>query len=383
MSISILLAEKIAQLFLILLMGYLVVRVGLLKPEDSRVLSVIMVYLVMPCMILNAFQIDNTPEVRTGIAYSFVVAGIMHLLFLALTVLLKKPLKLDVIERCAVIYSNASALVIPLLQATLGSEYVVYSCGFIIVQLVLLWTHASSLLQGSSALDWKKVLTNINMIAIFAGVLLFLLKVLGILLLVVLALMVLLLLIPFCADVSWEQDTLTVKAGALGITFPVFQYPKPEPTEESKRKKKPKKAKAAKKPAKEKKPAEPRKKAKLTLNILCTILRGAGTLIRAVFGALRITHIRVCLGVRGEDPAAAARNYGKLQAWLYPVLGVLDRFIYLQFDELRIVPDFGSAEPTVEDRVSLRISARALFIVVAAVRVLAEFWREKVLDVFL
>ena len=119
------------------------------------------------------------------------------------------------------------------------------------------------------------------------------------------------------------------------------------------------------------------------MNILCTILRGAGTLIRAVFGALHITHIRVCLGVRGEDPAAAARNYGKLQAWLYPVLGVLDRFIYLQFDELRIVPDFGSAEPTVEDRVSLRISARALFIVVAAVRVLAEFWREKVLDVFL
>ena len=212
-----------------------------------------------------------------------------------------------------------------------------------------------------------------TVLAAVGGVLLFLLKVLGILLLVVLALMVLLLLIPFCADVSWEQDTLTVKAGALGITFP----------EESKRKKKPKKAKAAKKPAKEKKPAEPRKKAKLTLNILCTILRGAGTLIRAVFGALRITHIRVCLGVRGEDPAAAARNYGKLQAWLYPVLGVLDRFIYLQFDELRIVPDFGSAEPAVEDRVSLRISARALFIVVAAVRVLAEFWREKVLDVFL
>ena len=148
--------KKIAQLFLILLMGYLVVRVGLLKPEDSRVLSVIMVYLVMPCMILNAFQIDNTPEVRTGIAYSFVVAGIMHLLFLALTALLKKPLKLDVIERCAVIYSNASALVIPLLQATLGSEYVVYSCGFIIVQLVLLCTHCCTVLRGDKGIDLKK-----------------------------------------------------------------------------------------------------------------------------------------------------------------------------------------------------------------------------------
>ena len=169
--------KKIAQLFLILLMGYLVVRVGLLKPEDSRVLSVIMVYLVMPCMILNAFQIDNTPEVRTGIAYSFVVAGIMHLLFLALTALLKKPLKLDVIERCAVIYSNASALVIPLLQATLGSEYVVYSCGFIIVQLVLLWTHCCTVLRGDKGIDLKKIMTNLNLIAIVAAALLFVLHI--------------------------------------------------------------------------------------------------------------------------------------------------------------------------------------------------------------
>ena len=220
-------------------------------------------------------------------------------------------------------------------------------------------------------------------LAALGAVLLFILRVIGILLLVVLILLVLLLLCPFCADLCWEHGVLTVKAGALGITFPVFQYPKPEPTEESKRKKKPKKAKAAKKPAKEKKPAEPRKKAKLTLNILCTILRGAGTLIRAVFGALRITHIRVCLGVRGEDPAAAARDYGKLQAWLYPVLGVLDRFLWLQFDELRILPDFGSSQPTIEDRVSCRVSAQALFIVIAALRVLYEFWRKKVLDIFL
>ena len=59
--------------------------------------------------------------------------------------------------------------------------------------------------------------------------LLFILKVVGILLLIILVLAALLLLCPFCADVCWQNDTLTVKAGALGITFPVFQYPKPEP----------------------------------------------------------------------------------------------------------------------------------------------------------
>ena len=132
-----------------------------------------------------------------------------------------------------------------------------------------------------------------------------------------------------------------------------------------------------------KKETAPRRKAKLTLNILVTILRGAGRLTKAVFGSLRVTKIQVCLGVRGEDPAEAARAYGRLNAWLYPSLGVIDRFVYLDFDELRILPDFGSAEPTVADRVSFRLSARLLFIAAAALRVLYEFWREKVLDVFL
>ena len=241
--------------------------------------------------------------------------------------------------------------------------------------------------------------------AAIGAVLLFVLKIIGILLLIVLLLAALLLLCPFCADLCWEHGVLTVKAGALGITFPVFQYPKPEPPPapenpappkglkakfaawraERKRKKAEEKArkKAAAEAEKAKKPASPRKKGKITLEIICTMLRGAGTLTKAVFGALRITKIQVRLGVRGTDPADAARSYGKLQAWLYPLLGVLDHFIWLQFDELRILPDFGSEQPTVEDRVSCRVSAQALFIVIAAVRVLYEFWRKKVLDIFL
>lgn len=237
----------------------------------------------------------------------------------------------------------------------------------------------------------------LSVLSVLGAVLLFLLKCVGVILLVALVLVVLLLLCPFCADISWKGGELLVKAGALGITFPVFRYPKPAPPAEPEEPKgffgklKAKfrawraQRKAAKKPKppKEKKAAPPRKKAKLTLDIVCTMLRGAGTLTKAVFGALRITKINICLGVRGDDPAEAARNYGRLNAWLYPALGALDRFIYLDFEQLRIVPDFGGEQPTVEDSVSLRVSARALFIAIAAVRVLYEFWRKKVLDVFL
>ena len=200
--------------------------------------------------------------------------------------------------------------------------------------------------------------------------LLFILKVVGILLLILLVLAALLLLCPFCADVCWQNDTLT---GRLKAKFRAWRA-------ERKRKKAEKKAAQPAKPKAEK---PPRQKAKITLDVICTMLRGVGTLLRAVFGALRFTRISVCLGVRGDDPAAAARNYGKLQAWLYPTLGVLDHFFFLEFDQLRVLPDFGSAQPTVQDRVSFRVSAQALFIVIAAVRVLYEFWRKKVLDIFL
>ena len=52
MQISLLLMQQIAQLFLILLMGYAVVKTGLLKAADSRVLSVVFVYLITPCVVL-------------------------------------------------------------------------------------------------------------------------------------------------------------------------------------------------------------------------------------------------------------------------------------------------------------------------------------------
>lgn len=134
MAISLLLARQIAGLFLILLLGAAVVRAGLLQASDSRVLSVVLLYIVTPCTILNAFQIQDTPQIRAGLLFALV-------------------------------------------QALQGQEYVIYSCAFIIVQLVLLWTHGSIILRGGAALDWKAVLTNVNLLSIGAGAALYFLHI--------------------------------------------------------------------------------------------------------------------------------------------------------------------------------------------------------------
>ena len=45
MTISILLAQQIAQLFLMIFMGFLIVKAGLLKDEDSKVLSLSLIHI--------------------------------------------------------------------------------------------------------------------------------------------------------------------------------------------------------------------------------------------------------------------------------------------------------------------------------------------------
>lgn len=62
MELSILLMEQIAKLFIMIFMGYAIVKMGFLKDEDSKVLSTLVLYLIVPCVILNAFQVDYTPE---------------------------------------------------------------------------------------------------------------------------------------------------------------------------------------------------------------------------------------------------------------------------------------------------------------------------------
>ena len=176
MQISLILAQQIAELFLILLIGCVLVKARLLKSADSRVLSVVMVYAVMPCVIINAFQVDYSPAVVTGLLYAFALAIALHALLLLLARLLRRPLRLDVIERTCIIYTNAGILVIPLVRALLGEDYVIYSCAFLVVQQVLLWTHCRSLLCGTRGFEWKKIIGNVNIIAILIGGALFILR---------------------------------------------------------------------------------------------------------------------------------------------------------------------------------------------------------------
>jgi predicted permease len=171
--IAFILMKKIFSLFLIMFMGILIVRLKIMKAEQSKSLSMLSLYLIMPCMILASFQVDCTPEVQSGLLLALIAAVLIHIGLIILSLPAGKLLKLDAVEVDSLIYSNAAGLIIPLIIAILGNEWVIYTCAFVSVQLFLIWSHGKSVLCGEAGIDLKKVFTNINMLSILIGIVLF------------------------------------------------------------------------------------------------------------------------------------------------------------------------------------------------------------------
>ena len=173
MNISILLMEQIIQLFLMIFMGYLIVKTGLVRDDDSKVLSKIILYLIVPCVIINAFQVDYTTDTVKGLLIAFAASVMTQVILLVVISVAGRLLHLNEVEVASVYYSNSGNLIVPIVTFILGQEWVLYGCVFMSVQLVFLWTHCKKIISREASYDWKKIILNINMISIFIGVILF------------------------------------------------------------------------------------------------------------------------------------------------------------------------------------------------------------------
>lgn len=173
MHISILLMEQIAELFLMIFMGFLIVKTSLLKDDDSKVLSKIVLYLIIPCVIINAFQVDYTMDTVKGLLTALAASVMLQIILLIIISVFGKLLHLNEVEIASVYYSNSGNLIVPIVTFILGQEWVLYGCVFMSVQLIFLWTHCKKILSREPSYDWKKIVLNINMISIFIGIVLF------------------------------------------------------------------------------------------------------------------------------------------------------------------------------------------------------------------
>ena len=116
MSTGLVLMSKLMAMMVMVAVGYAAVKLHVVESSDSRTLSRLTVYILQPCLICRSVQIDLTPERLNGFLCALILGIVTYVFWIAALGLLKKPLRLDAVDRCTLIYSNVGNLALPLNQ---------------------------------------------------------------------------------------------------------------------------------------------------------------------------------------------------------------------------------------------------------------------------
>ncbi|MFV0393144.1 MAG: AEC family transporter [Coprobacillaceae bacterium] len=173
MELSIMLMQQIGSLFIMMGIGFILVRKKICKKDDSKLLSTLLLYVAAPCAIIKSFQIERTETKMQGLLLAVIAAIIVHIIFISMSYVLGRTLRFNAIEKACIIYSNCGNLIIPLVTIMLGPEMTFYTSGYMIVQNNLMWTHCKYIISEESTFNIRKILFSFNIIAIIIGLVIF------------------------------------------------------------------------------------------------------------------------------------------------------------------------------------------------------------------
>lgn len=177
MMLSLLLMKNILSMALMVVMGFAATRLGALHEQDTVPLSALNLYVICPCMVISSFQVELTADRLHRFLFVLAAAVIIHVVYIALSGALQRLTHMKPVYRASLEFPNAGNLILPLVSAVLGEEMVFYACAYVMVTTIAFWTHGVLVLGGKDKVSARKILTNPNMIAVFAGLLLFALRV--------------------------------------------------------------------------------------------------------------------------------------------------------------------------------------------------------------
>ena len=181
MDLAVITAQQVVELFILMGLGALGARTGLLRAEGKQTLSNLLVYIVVPAMIINSYRMDFSPEIlfNLEVAFGLSTLSILLGLVIALVFTARNQDSRTPIFRFACVFSNAGYMGLPLISALFGSEGLLYASAFFTMFNFLLWTVGYSMVSGSS--DPKKIACSLlrcpAIYAIVAGIAIYLLQI--------------------------------------------------------------------------------------------------------------------------------------------------------------------------------------------------------------
>lgn len=166
---------NVLTLFLLMSVGFAFGRKGLLSGEALSQMSRILLYVVTPCIMINSFEVDRTPENQSQlVAAVAVMVGLYAILMLLCPLLFRREdEERRGILRFASIYGNTGFMGLPLIQSIMGNQAMMVAVVALAMFNLVVWTQGVVLIGGRSQLSLKKALVSPGVIGLTAGLLLF------------------------------------------------------------------------------------------------------------------------------------------------------------------------------------------------------------------
>lgn len=155
-----LLIQQVLIMFLLSAIGYICFRTKKITMEGCRTISNILIYLSLPCVIINSFLVEFSTEKLMGLIYSSLAAALVMVVSITLSRLFFSK---DAILNFASSFSNPGFFGIPLIVATLSDGAVFYVAAFIAFVNLLQWSYGVALLTTDASTtkekgSWKQFL---------------------------------------------------------------------------------------------------------------------------------------------------------------------------------------------------------------------------------
>lgn len=153
MELALICAQQVIVLFLLIGVGTLAVKTGVLKLEHKQPLSNLLVNIVVPAMIVNSYQMEFSLEILRNLLAAFGLSILTIALGTVLTLALtaRRKNSRTAIFRFASIFSNAAYMGFPLISALFGAEGLLYASAYVTVFNILLWTMGYGMVSGSNS----------------------------------------------------------------------------------------------------------------------------------------------------------------------------------------------------------------------------------------
>ena len=169
MELGKLLAEQVLIVFVLISVGFILKKAKKIDVTGSRQLTNILLTLVTPCVLINAYQKEFKPELALNLLWGAIFSLLIHLImiFLSTVIFRKEPTKKYLINRFTSIYSNCGFMAIPLLSAVLGEDGIFYGSAYLALFNIFTWTQGLSLFGGGFRnMSLKKAFINPGVIGV-------------------------------------------------------------------------------------------------------------------------------------------------------------------------------------------------------------------------